>query len=141
MTQSTLMHSSCVAIDGRGVLLLGRSGSGKSDLALRLMDRGAKLVGDDYLVLRRDGSQLWASAAEALRGKLEIRHLGICSFPFLAEAPLSLVVSLDSIAERLPEPHVHPILGISLPALQLSAFEISTPIKIELALKQGIDLS
>lgn len=137
MTQNALVHASCVARDGRGILLLGRSGSGKSDLALRLMDRGATLVGDDYLHVRRDGQRLWAAAAEKLRGKLEVRHLGICDFSYAEEAQIFLAVALDSVSDRLPEPATHSILGIALPLLQLSAFEMSTPIKIELALEQG----
>lgn len=140
MSTDTLIHATCVALDGRGVLLTGASGSGKSDLALRLIDRGADLVGDDYLRLRQDGQRIWAHPAEALRGKLEVRHLGICHFPFLETAAVHLIVSLADPAERLPEPRTQSILGVALPLLQLSAFQVTTPIKIALALEQGTDL-
>ena len=74
---SETLHASCVAKDGRAILISGRSGSGKSDLALRLIDRGADLVSDDYTIVRRVGGKLVATAPENIRNKLEIRGLGI----------------------------------------------------------------
>jgi serine kinase of HPr protein (carbohydrate metabolism regulator) len=59
---SETVHATCVAIDGRGILIRGRSGAGKSDLALRLIDRGARLVSDDYTILAASGGRLRAAA-------------------------------------------------------------------------------
>src|SRR5207237_6122820 len=71
------VHASTVALDGRAVLITGPSGSGKSDLALRLLDRGFTLVSDDQTIVRKDGDRLLASAPPTIAGKLEIRGIGI----------------------------------------------------------------
>ncbi|HEX8216466.1 MAG TPA: HPr kinase/phosphatase C-terminal domain-containing protein [Allosphingosinicella sp.] len=131
---SETVHASCVAIGGRGVLLFGASGRGKSDLALRLIDRGAGLVSDDYTLVRAWEGRLYGSAPPAIAGKLEVRGVGIAAIESIAEAPVCLVVELDSEPERLPEPHRRSFLGQELPAIALAALEASAPIKLELAL-------
>jgi serine kinase of HPr protein (carbohydrate metabolism regulator) len=137
------LHGTAVAIEGRGVLLRGRSGSGKSDLALRLVDGGAKLVADDQVRLERRGDGLWVSAPpgipEALRHKIEIRGLGIASLPGLAEAPLALVVDLEPglSPERLPTARNCQYLGLSLPLILLDPFAVSAAAKLRLAVKLG----
>src|SRR3954447_2027763 len=100
---SETMHASTVAIDGRGVMLEGPSGSGKSDLALRLIDRGASLVSDDYTIVAARGGRLRATAPERIAGKLEIRGVAIVELPALTDVPLCLVAELDEAPERLPE--------------------------------------
>ncbi|MFM7027253.1 MAG: HPr kinase/phosphorylase [Chakrabartia sp.] len=139
MSDDLLLHASCVALNGRAVLLIGPSGAGKSDLALRLMDRGAQLVGDDYVLVRRDEDRVVARPAEKLQGLVEVRHIGICRFPFLDAAPLALVAELVDAPDRLPEPTRHSILGVDLPLIRVSALHASTPIKIGLALEQGTE--
>ena len=100
------IHASCVARDGAGVLLLGPPGSGKSDLALRLISRGFLLVGDDQVTIQRDTVR----PAAALAGLLEVRGLGIVRMPFAAEAKLVLMVDLApgrspaEMTSRMPEP-------------------------------------
>jgi serine kinase of HPr protein (carbohydrate metabolism regulator) len=74
---SETIHVSSVAIDGRAVLIGGRSGAGKSDLALRLIDRGAALISDDYTFVRRDRDRAFASAPERIAGRIEMRGVGI----------------------------------------------------------------
>jgi serine kinase of HPr protein (carbohydrate metabolism regulator) len=123
-----------VAIGGRGVLIAGRSGAGKSDLAMRLIDRGAILVADDYAVLRRERERLVAAAPPAIAGKMELRGVGILTLPFLAQAPVALLVDLDLAAERLPEPVSREYCGVAIPAIGLNALEPSAPIKVEAAL-------
>jgi len=133
---STQLHASCVSIDGKGVLLLGASGSGKSDLALRLIDGGAQLVADDRVDVLRQDETLIASAPENLRGMLEVRGVGIVRLPYSAQISLSLAVRLvdrDEV-ERLPEPKVWDCLGVQLPVLSLHAFDVSAPAKIRIAL-------
>ena len=74
---SEMLHATTVAKDGRAVIIAGRSGSGKSDLALRLFDRGFVLVSDDQTMVRKDGDRLVASAPPTIKGKLEVRGIGI----------------------------------------------------------------
>ncbi|WP_157217730.1 HPr kinase/phosphorylase [Flavisphingomonas formosensis] len=134
---SETVHASCVAIAGRGVLITGRSGSGKSDLALRLIDRGAELVCDDYSFVRRVGTRLLASAPATIAGKLEVRGIGILEVPHVGETEIALVVTLDEPPQRMPEEGAtRPIAGIAIPVIALDAREPSAPIKTELALLQ-----
>jgi len=133
---STTLHASCVAIGGRGVLLMGSSGSGKSDLALRLIDRGAVLVGDDGVVVEARGGNLIARPGPNIEGQIEVRGLGIMSLPFTGEAPLALAVALDQPVPRMPDEllPVRVIEGLTLPLIALAPFEASTPVKVEKAL-------
>lgn len=131
------IHASCVAAGSRGVLLLGLSGQGKSDLALRLIDRGARLVADDRCDIWFDRHRLWCRPPENLAGKLEIRGIGIIERPWTAPVPLALAVRLTDRYDRMPSMgQVEMVAGYSLPALLLSAFEASAPIKIMLALER-----
>lgn len=132
---SDRIHASSVSIDGVAVLLAGRSDSGKSDLALRLIDRGAQLVSDDYTVVTRDRKRLLASAPATIAGKIEVRGVGICEFDAVSKVPIGLVVELDEIPSRLPEPATRVLAGLEVPLIALSAFEASAPIKVELTLK------
>lgn len=135
------LHAGCVAIGGRGVLIAGRSGAGKSDLAMRLIDRGAMLVADDYVQLRREGERLIASPPEAIKGKIELRGVGLLTLPFEAEAFVALLVDVDVDVERLPEPAPRELCGLAIPALGLNALEPSAPIKVEAALSlHGLSL-
>lgn len=133
---SETVHASTVSIGGRAVLIAGRPGSGKSDLALRLIDRGAILVSDDYTILTRSGDGLLASAPETIRGRIEVRGIGLIGMPFENAAPVALIVTLDDPVVRMPEPdQSRTLAGISLPLVALAAFEVSAPIKIEQMLK------
>jgi serine kinase of HPr protein (carbohydrate metabolism regulator) len=128
------VHASCVAIGGCGVLLSGRSGTGKSDLALRLIDRGARLVSDDYTELRAEGDRLIARAPDRIAGRIEMRGVGILTYDAAGEAPVCLLVDLDATPERLPEGAPRALAGQAVPALALAALEASAPIKVEQAL-------
>ena len=102
---SETVHASAVAIDGRAVLIGGRSGHGKSDLALRLIDRGAALVSDDYtFVCRRIEGRVVASAPPTIIGKIEMRGVGLIEMETEQDVPVALCVDLDETPERLPEP-------------------------------------
>ncbi|MEA3061397.1 MAG: hypothetical protein QOJ94_1178 [Sphingomonadales bacterium] len=131
---SETIHATCVAIGGRGVLLAGRSGSGKSDLALRLIDRGAQLVSDDYTDLDSTSGQLIARAPAAIAGRIEIRGVGLVEVSAAPEAPVCLFADLDSPPERLPEPASRRIAGQDVPTIALAALEPSAPLKLERAL-------
>jgi len=131
-----MTHSgTCVAVDGRGVLLRGPSGAGKSDLALRLIDDGAELVADDRVTLVSSAGGLTASAPPALRGLLEVRGLGVFRLPYRTSVQVSLVADLvDDEGERLPAPDQTTILGHAVPAIRLSAKASSAAARVRLAL-------
>lgn len=134
---SETIHASAVAIGGRAVLIGGLSGTGKSDLALRLIDRGAVLVSDDYTIVRRTAGGLVAGAPANISGKIEVRSLGIVEMASVADVPVALFVDLDSAPRRLPEPgETRSFCGIAVPVVALAAHENSAPIKVELALKR-----
>ena len=133
------LHGTAVAMGGAGVLLLGRPGCGKSDLALRLIDRGALLVADDQVRLTRHGAAITLSGPQSMAGHLEIRGIGPCAMPHIANAPFRLAVLCDAPPERLPTPEHRRWLGIAIPALRLSPFEASAPIKLEWALRAMVD--
>lgn len=131
-----LCHASAVAIDGAAILLRGGSGAGKSDLALRLIEAGAVLIGDDYVELSRGSGQLLASPPDRLKGLLEVRGVGLLRFPFESGVPVALCLDLvgRNDVERLPEEKETVIEGVSLPVLAFHAFEASAASKARLAL-------
>ncbi|MFQ5971487.1 MAG: HPr kinase/phosphorylase [Alphaproteobacteria bacterium] len=132
-----LVHATSVDLEGHGVLLRGAPSSGKSDLALRLIDGGARLVSDDQTRLRREGRRLIMSAPEAIAGRLEVRGLGIVRVPAATDVPLVLVVDLASAeqVERSPEPAVCRFLDVEVPCLALAPFEASAVAKLRLAVQ------
>lgn len=132
---SETLHASCVAIHGRAVLIEGRSGTGKSDLALRLIDRGGVLVSDDYTVLTRRDGMLSAAPPTNIAGKMEVRGLGLIEVDHVRDVPVGLVVVADNDPVRMPDAEAsRAIAGIVLPELRLSLLEPSAPIKVERAL-------
>ena len=131
------VHATCVAIDGRAVLIFGRSGAGKSDLALRLIDRGARLVSDDYTEVRAVNGQAIGSAPATIRDQLEVRGIGLVAFDSVQHVPVALLVDLDAAPERLPdEPESRLIAGLPIPVCPLVGLEPSAPLKLELALRR-----
>ena len=147
MHEEALIHGTCLALGSAGVLLLGSPGSGKSDLALRLIDqpgdglsgetRAARLVADDQVAIRRAGSTLIATAPAALAGLLEIRGLGLARLPALPEVVLRLAVRLTPAAEieRLPDlaRARMDILGVGLPLILLDPLSASAPARVRAA--------
>lgn len=138
MSKTILVHGTCVALRGKGVLLLGDSGTGKSDLALRLIHEGARLVADDRVVLSLKTGRIAASAPTTIAGLIEVRALGIVKLPARA-ATLALVVQLGREGPRLPEAQYWTPQGLkgaqSLPLLHLDGRHASDPAKITLALR------
>jgi serine kinase of HPr protein (carbohydrate metabolism regulator) len=150
MSATVLVHATSVvlgqacapfgaSVEG-AVLLIGRSEAGKSDVALRLIAMGAKLISDDQTALSESGGRLFAGAPPSLHGRMEIRGVGIVTVSAAPAAPVVLAVRLDETAEipRLPEPLTHKLpQGLENcaepPFLVLHAFEASTPMKIAAA--------
>ncbi len=145
----TCLHATCVDISGHGVLLLGNSGSGKSDLALRLIDQGGngtgesglpvRLVADDQVILRADAQSLMARAPAEIAGRLEVRGAGIIAVPHTDEVAVRLAVELagrDQEIERVPDftTQRRRWQGVSIPLVRLRAFEASAPAKIRATL-------
>jgi HPr kinase/phosphorylase len=157
MKQSQIfLHGTCVSLGGAGVLILGEPGSGKSALALRLIDEPgygisgvllrSELVADDQVIVTRDQDRLMASAPAGLRGKLEIRGLGIVTLETPPAVLLTLVVKLQDQAaiERLPDPATFDILGMALPLVEIDGKMPSAPARLRAALswlKQSAEAS
>jgi serine kinase of HPr protein (carbohydrate metabolism regulator) len=141
MGQSCFVHATAVAIaterGSRAVLLRGPSGSGKSDLALRLIDAGARLVADDQTELVRVGDGIIVRPPPAIAGLIEVRGIGIVRLDPLLQAPLAMIADLVSAEniERLPRLRTERILGLDLPAIAFAAFEASAAAKLSLALR------
>ncbi len=132
-----LLHASCVVIGEKAVLLAGPPGAGKSDLALRLIDGGARLLADDQTILRCENDAIIVSSPPAIQGMIEIRHVGLVRMPFVASAQVALYVDLlgfDAAIERLPEPDFVFFLDHPVQRLRLPSFAASTPAKIRAAL-------
>ncbi|HEX4505473.1 MAG TPA: HPr kinase/phosphatase C-terminal domain-containing protein [Alphaproteobacteria bacterium] len=135
------VHATCIAIDGHGILLRGPSGSGKSDLALRAIGGGARLVADDRVVLTRQGDAVIASAPSSLHGLIEIRGLGIMRMDAATQARIALVADMTDPGsiERLPEQRRCEIEGTEIPWMALSPFEASATAKLRFALAAALD--
>jgi serine kinase of HPr protein (carbohydrate metabolism regulator) len=133
---SETVHASSVAIHGQAILIGGRSGTGKSDLALRLIDRGAVLVSDDYTHVRRVNGKAIASAPATIAGKIEVRGVGVVEMPASPDVPVALFIDLDRAPERLPDLDERRVVaGVSIPTIGLDGHSASAPIKVEAALK------
>lgn len=131
MIAGETLHATCVALGDDAVLLTGRSGAGKSDLALRLIDRGWSLVSDDYThVVAVDGAVV-ASPPATIAGRIEIRGIGIVALPHRPTARVVLRCDLDRPVERMPAHRTETVAGVALPCFALSGLEPSAPLKLE----------
>ncbi|MGO4909196.1 HPr kinase/phosphorylase [Pseudorhodobacter sp. W20_MBD10_FR17] len=110
-----IVHGTCVALQGRGLLILGPSGAGKSALGLELMAYGALLVADDRTHLVRQGNDLVASCPAQIAGKIEARGIGILAATRQDFAPIILIVDLSQTeTERLPPKRQLDLLGVPI---------------------------
>lgn len=135
-------HGSAVVLksalhDPSAVFLRGTSGSGKSDLAFRLIESGCELVCDDQVVLEKRQGKIFADSIESIRGLIEVRGVGLLRYPVAAATRLRLIIDLSYHEDvpRLPEWETEDILGVALPRLKLHAFDVSTPLKIRKAME------
>jgi len=131
------MHSSSIVIDDNGVLILGDSGSGKSDLALRLIDNGATLISDDVSICKKNLNNIYLYCPPEIKGLLEVREIGIITVPFVERIKLKLVVNLKSKNnKRFPEDNYFKILGIKVPLINIDGKNSSAVAKIKVKLNE-----
>lgn len=144
-----LVHATAIVCAGRAALIIGPSGSGKSDLALRcltlppspLIPHTAALIADDQVLLERLGALLMASSPANLSGLIEVRGLGILKVSAAPAAPVALAVELTGpgVTERLPDPWpTLSFLGQKVPVLRLWAFESAAAQKVLIALSGAL---
>ena len=135
------IHATAVDIDGKGVLLIGAPGSGKSDLAFRLiMNKNAVLIADDRVDIFVENGVLKATCPENIKGLLEVRGIGICKFPFHDSVEIKLVVQLekpDTKIERLPNKETTSLMEKDIPLIRIHSWEASSPDKIIIACYQN----
>lgn len=118
LSADKILHASCVFVDGKGVLILGKSGAGKSALALALMAYGAVLVADDRVALRVEDGSVIASCPPTIAGLIEARGIGILNAEYRPNASLGLVIDLDDVSQERVQPLRHfTLLGCDLPLL------------------------
>jgi HPr kinase/phosphorylase len=139
------VHATAIAVGGRGVLIRGPSGSGKSDLAFRclgiatsqLVTGPVRLISDDQVLLKREGLTLSATAPATLFGKIEVRGVGIIEVDTEKQAEIALICDITrrKDIERYPDPWpVAQVLGLSVPVLRICPYDASAPLKVLVAL-------
>ena len=131
------IHSTSVVIEDLGLLIRGKSGSGKSDLALRLIDSGATLISDDLTICKKIGDYLYLYPHSKTKGLLEVREIGIMTVPYVENIKLTLVVELvEEEFERIPEMMSCSILGMKFPKIKIFGKSSSAVAKIKIKLNQ-----
>lgn len=133
---SAIVQASAVAIGGRALLIEGPAGSGKSSLALALIDRGAVLIGDDGVTLEKVGEQVIASPPPNIAGLIEMRGIGLFEMSLAPPVPLALILALGGEqGERLPGPvPTRDVLGAAIPCLPFEPGAIAAAVRAEFAL-------
>jgi HPr kinase/phosphorylase len=133
----SVIHGTCVSIGQSGVLIRGVSGAGKSDLALRLIDRGAALVADDCCEVEKNDGVLFLHAPAPIAGQMEVRGAGILRMTHVERARLDLIVDLTEASqiERLPEKTSEDIEGIQIAWMQVDPREASADAKVRVVVR------
>ena len=131
------LHATSVAIEDNGVAIFGDSGSGKSDLALRLIDSGATLISDDITVFSKSENNIHLFGVENTKGLLEVRELGIITVPYIEGIRLKLVIKLtDKEIERIPKTNQTNLLGLKFPKLEINGKNSSSVVKVKVKLNE-----
>ena len=131
------LHATSVAIEDNGVAIFGDPGSGKSDLALRLIDSGATLISDDITVFSKLEKNISLFGIENTKGLLEVREVGIITVPYVEGIKLKLVVRLtDKVIERIPKKNQINLLGLKFPKLEINGKNSSSVAKVKVKLNE-----
>tara|TARA_Y200000002_G_scaffold366190_1_gene356881 strand:+ start:780 stop:1205 length:426 start_codon:yes stop_codon:yes gene_type:complete len=131
------VHSSAIVLEDNGILIIGDSGSGKSDLALRLIDSGATLISDDITICEKKKNLIYLSAPLETRGLLEVREVGIITVPFVEGIILRMIVKLeDGGLERIPQKKNYKIFGQKIPMLTINGKNSSSVVKVKVKLNE-----
>lgn len=129
------IHATCVALNNKGILLTGKSGAGKSDLALRLIEQvGAELVSDDITIISNKNNELYACSPDSIKGLIEVRGIGIINKKYIKETSIKLIVELVEdfkLIERLPEKEYEKKEGVTIRKIMIYPFETSSVYKIK----------
>tara|TARA_B100000989_G_scaffold236078_1_gene182921 strand:- start:751 stop:1173 length:423 start_codon:yes stop_codon:yes gene_type:complete len=134
---SKRVHGTSVALEDHGVLIVGHSGSGKSDLALRLIDSGGTLISDDQTVCLKKQNEIFLYSIKEIYGLLEVKGMGIIKVPYVENVKMKIIVSLiKKKPERINPKNKKKILGLNFPYLELDPNEISAVAKIKLKLNE-----
>ena len=131
------LHSTSVVIEDSGVLIVGNSGSGKSDLALRLIDSGATLISDDITICEKNEESIFLFPPPQIKGLLEVREIGIMTVPYVDNIKLTLLVELvDEEVERLPKKTIGKFMNLNIPKIRIFGKSSSSVAKIKLKLNE-----
>ncbi len=131
------IHATAVGIRQKGVLIIGPSGSGKSDLALHLIDRGAQLISDDQVIVTFENDIAILNPPQKIAGKIEVYALGVFEIPFVKNIALSMIVKLSNDSERFPfSKPTDRFYDIDVPSITLDSNRSTAAIKVELALQR-----
>lgn len=134
---SKKFHGTSIVLDDNGVLIIGDSGSGKSDLALRLIDNGATLISDDVTICEKKLNEIFLSCPKEIKGLLEVREVGIITVPYVEKVKLIMVVRLtDESLRRTPEKEFLKILNLKIPLLSIDGKNPSAVVKVKVKLNE-----
>ena len=140
--KSKKFHSTSVVIEDCGIMIVGDSGCGKSDLALRLIDSGATLISDDVTICKKRINGIFLYSPKETKGLLEVREIGIITVPFIENVKLSLFVELiDKEGERMPEKEKKILLGVKIPKIQIFGKNPSSVAKVKFKLNEVREIS
>ena len=140
--KSKKFHSTSVVIEDCGIMIVGDSGCGKSDLALRLIDSGATLISDDVTICKKRINGIFLYSPKETKGLLEVREIGIITVPFIENVKLSLLVELiDKEGERMPEKEKKILLGVTIHKIQIFGKNPSSVAKVKFKLNEVREIS
>ena len=136
---SKRVHGTAIALEDKGVLLIGPSGSGKSDLALRLIDSGATLISDDQTICQRRNDEIFLFPHKKINGLIEVRGVGIIKVPFIEDVKLKMIVQLiDKQPERIPVREEKKFLDLNIKFIKIIGKEASSTVKVKVKLFEEI---
>ena len=136
---SKRVHGTAIALEDKGVLIIGPSGSGKSDLALRLIDSGATLISDDLTICQRRNDEIILFPHKKINGLIEVRGVGIIKVPYIKDVKLKMIVQLiEKQPDRIPVKEEKDFLNLNIKFIEIVGKEASSTVKIKVKLFEEI---